>query len=218
MAKRTRQVEVIGDTIVAAPTNYQGFVYNRLTGECKPNNPRMIAKWKAVEQVFPYLVRGLTFLDIGSLHGFFCLKALEHGAIRATGIEMNENFFRPMMDAITKLPIPYLAWVKAKWPDGHLHAEVTMALSLIHHLVFRDGMELERIISELCACTDMVCIAEMVGLEEPGVIRYMESKNVPGYSTEAFERLARDKFASIEKIGVGHCPDRPIYLLWKGVK
>ena len=212
---RTRKVEVIGDTIIAAATNYQGFVYNRPTGDCKPNNPRMLAKWKAVERIFPDLVRGRTFLDIGSLHGFFCLKALEHGAIRATGIEMNENFFRPMMDALMKLPVPNLVWVKATWPDGHLHADVTMAMSLIHHLVFRSGMALESIISELHACTDIVCIAEMVGRKEPGVIRYMETQDAPGYSTETFERLAREKFASIEQIGVGHCPDRPVYLLWR---
>jgi len=212
---RTRQIDVVGDLILAANTNYQGFSYNRLTGECHPNNPRMLAKWQAVERVFPDLVCGRTFLDIGSLHGFFCLKALEHGAKRATGIESNEGFFRPMMDAITKLPIPNLAWIKAKWPDGHLRAEVTMAMSLIHHLVFKDGMELERIISELCACTDVVCIAEMVGLEEPGVIRYMETQDAPDYSTDTFERLAHERFASIEQIGVGHCPDRPVYLLWK---
>ena len=216
MAKRTRKVEVIGDTIIAAPTNYQGFVYNRLTGECKPNNPRMIAKWEAVEHIFPYLVRGLTFLDIGSLHGFFCLKALEHGATRATGVEMNENFFRPMMDALAKIPILGMAWVKATWPDGHLHADVTMAMSLIHHLVFKDGMSLWDIILGLYACTDLVCIAEMVGRKEPGVIRYMEKQDKPDYSTENFEHIARSVFVKVEQIGVGHCPDRPVYLLWKG--
>jgi len=212
---RTRKVEVVGNTIVAAPTNYQGFVYSRLTGECKPNNPRMIAKWKAVEQVFPGLVCDQTFLDVGSAHGFFCLKALEHGARRATGIEMNENLFRPMLAAITKLPVPRLSWVKTRWPDGHLHADVTMAMSLIHHLVFRDDMSLWDIVLGLYACTDVVCIAEMVGRKEPGVIRYMEKQDKPDYSTENFEHIAKSVFAKVDWIGTGHCPDRPVYLLWR---
>lgn len=216
MAKRTRQIDVIGERIVAAPTNYQGFVYNRQTGECKPNNPRMIAKWKAVEAVFGDLVQGRTFLDIGSLHGFFCLKALECGATKATGIEVNEGFFRPMQDALLKLPpIPGLVWLKVRWPDGELHADVTMALSLIHHLVFKDDMTPWDIVYHLHACTNVVCIAEMIGREDNTVKNYLAKKDLPGYTIEYFEELARAIFHGVERIGVGHGPHRPIYLLWK---
>lgn len=215
MAKRTRQIDVIGERIIAAPTNYQGFVYNHQTGECIPSNPRMFAKWEAVEAVFPDLVQGRTFLDIGSLHGFFCLKALEHGATKAVGIEVNEGFYRPLADALLKIPVPGLIWLKARWPDGELHADVTMALSLIHHLVFKDDMALQDIVCHLHTCTDMVCIAEMVGREDNTVKNYLAKHDLSGYTIEYFEELARAVFHRVEQIGVGHCPHRPIYLLWK---
>jgi hypothetical protein len=220
MAKRTKILKVRDKCIVAARTNYQGFVYDTEKNVCTPTNARMKKKWAAVEAVFPDLVRGRSFLDIGACFGFFCFKALEHGARLPIGLEMNENFYRPVADALLELrisgkadsPGPWMAWIKKKWPTD-VKADVVMAMSVLQY-IFPD-LSLTGFLDRIKWSARVAALVEFPRREDSTVIKEGWLDDHQEYTRANFEALARERFASVECLGLGHTNTRHVYLLRK---
>jgi hypothetical protein len=205
----TAIVTVENGCIVSAPTNYQGHTFCPATNVCTATNKRTVRKWATLERVFPALVRGRTFMDLGANFCFFCFKALQHGATRAIGIEAHEPYHAALAAVLEQAPVPGLEWVHARWPSKH-RADVVMALSLVHHLAVKTP--LAQILDDLQAGTGHCAIVEWVDPEDKQATRKGLHER-EGYNHTHFLRLVRARFPGVELVGHGHHQTRWIYLL-----
>jgi hypothetical protein len=205
----TAIVTVEDGCIVSAKTNYQGFTYNPATNLCAPTNNRVVRKWAVVRDVFPELVRGRSFMDLGANFGFFNFKALECGAAHTIGIEAHEPYHAALAAALARVPVPGLEWVCARWPTTH-QADVVMALSLVHHLAMKTP--LERILDDLRAGAHEAVIAEWIDPEDKQATRKGLHER-PEYTRARWLALARERFSTVELLGHGHHDTRLVYLL-----
>lgn len=210
----TAIVRLENDTIISKPTNYQGFEYNVVDNVCIPTGNRTPRKWGVVAGVFPELVCGKSFLDIGANFGFFCFKALEHGATKATGIEAHRPYWEALGNVLRENPVPRLEWVHVRWPDHYCTADVVMALAMVHHL-FGNGMSLEVILDELRACANEYVIVEWIGRDDKQVIRKGIPDRYPEYDRTNFCYLMDQRFSDIVYLGTSHHETRHVYLLRK---
>ncbi len=209
MGTRTHDVWTMDGCIVGAASNYQGYIYDVVANECRPTNDRMRTRWAAVCDFFPGVVAGRTFLDVGAHQGFFCFKALEHGATLATGIESNKNFYQPLASALEQLPMPNFEWVFAKWPTEH-SADVVMVLSTIHHLY--PAMSLEEIVMALTVYTGQVAVVDFPDEHDANVRQQGHDPNE--YSLAVFDDLVRATFRDVS-LRAGYNPTRRLYILRK---
>jgi hypothetical protein len=206
-----------GKLLVSKPTNYQGYTLDTETGQCTPTNGRSIPKWDAVKGVFPGVVKGQVFMDIGSAQGFFCWKALECGAVRAIGIELRDRYWQELDQWLAPgFPASKrFQWAHLAWPGQtqHLQADVVMCLSLVHHLFPR--MSLATILQTLAASTIQHLFVEWIGRGDKMVIKKGWVGQHPEYTREQFLLTAQRYFAKTTFIHEGHHPSRAIYLMEK---
>jgi len=213
MGTRTHDVFVADGCIIGPASNYQGYIYDVAANECRPTNDRMRARWAAICDFFPDLVMGKTVLDIGAHQGFFCFKALEHGATAVIGIESNENFYRPVADALTILPVSKLEWIKARWPATDHQADVVVLLSTIHHLY--PVMSLLEIVAALERSTGQIAIVDFPDEHDANVEQ--QGHDPIEYNLTVFDGLVRINFQAIS-IKTGYNPTRHLYILRKGAE
>lgn len=211
MGTRTHDIWTMDDCIIGAASNYQGYIYDVAANECQPTNDRMRARWAAICGFFPDMVMGKTVLDIGAHQGFFCFKALEHGATAVIGIESNENFYRPLADALTISPVSKLEWIKAQWPTTDHRADVVILLSTIHHLY--PAMQLSEIVTTLAAYTGQVAIVDFPDENDANVRQ--QGHDPAAYNLRDFDGLVRDAFSEVEVVAAGYNPARHLYILRK---
>lgn len=209
----TAIVTTEGNTIISAKTNYQGYTFDADASICTPTNNRCIPKWNAVKGVFPSLVRRHTFMDIGASFGFFCLKALECGATKSTGLERHQPYYQATMDALLKVPVPGLEWVNGDWPETGHTADVVMILAVIHHLF--PQRPLEWILDNLWKSSDQWVIAEWIARDDKQVQRKGYTGRHPEYNQERFLELANERFSAVDYLGNSHHKTRFVYLLEK---
>jgi len=212
MGTRTHNVWTLDGCIVGAASNYQGYIYDVAANECQPTNDRMRARWAAVCDFFPNMVTGKTVLDIGAHQGFFCFKALEHGAAHVTGVEFNRNFYQPLANALKQLPVPSLEWIQARWPAGHT-ADVVLMLSTIHHLY--PTLSLEEIVASLAACTGDLAIVDFPTEADENVRQ--QDHDQAAYNLAAFHTLVVRSFNDVESVP-GYSPTRQLFILRMGVR
>lgn len=203
--------------LTSAPTNYQGYTLDIKTGLCTPTNGRSIPKWGAVKDIFPSVVKGRDFMDIGSAQGFFCWKALECGASQAVGIELRDRYWQELRQwLIVGFPASkHFRWLNLSWPSQTLllHADVVMCLSLVHHLFPR--MSLATILQALAATTTHYLFVEWIGRADKMVIKKGWVGQHPEYTREQFLLTAQRYFAKTTFIHEGHHASRAIYLMEK---
>jgi len=204
-------VELTEKRLVSAPTNYQGFEYDLDTMICTPTNDRAKKKWEAVKDFFPGLVKERLFLDLGANFGFFCYKAMEHGAAHATAIESNKAYYGAM--APSQDLERHVEWLNTKFPQGthHLAADVVMCMSLIHHVFPKQT--LEHIMDELRGMTHLAAIVEWVDRGDRAVMRKGWADQYPEYNRQNFLDLAENRFKHVFCTGTGHHEEREIYVL-----
>lgn len=205
----TAIVTVEDGCIVSPGSNYQGFRYDPVANACTPTSNKTRRKWGAVASVFPALVCGRTFMDLGANFGFFNFKALECGATHTIGIEAHEPYHAALAAVLEQVPVPGLEWVCARWPTPH-QADVVMALSLVHHLAMKTP--LERILDDLRAGTRRAVLAEWIDPEDKQAVRKGLHER-PEYTRARWLALCRERFASVELLGHGHHETRLVYLL-----
>ena len=209
-------IEFKSPFIQASKDLYQSYTFDvdRLT--CYPGNNRTRAKWDALKDVFPKIVRDRTFMDIGAAQGFFCFKALDLCATHVIGVEKRESYWRSVEEALNAanrsrlLPLS-MEYLCLSFPGAtkHLEAEVVMALSLSHHLA-RNGMYFGQQLDKFAQLTKRTLLIEFIAPEDAQV-----DFCYSWYSQEVFEKAGRDRFRAIERIGHGHHPTRHIYRMDK---
>ena len=80
--------------LISADTNYQGYRVNLETGECIPTGKRVLRKWEALKDIFPGLVAGKSFMDIGCAQGFFGSSVVHFLALSVIrSIKFSSSFF-----------------------------------------------------------------------------------------------------------------------------
>jgi len=212
----TNIITLEDDWLVSADTNYQGYRVNLGTGETIPTGKRVIRKWAALEGIFPEIVRGKTFLDIGCAQGFFLFKALECGAEWATGVERRESYYRALKKHLTpKGPTGCLTLLNKAFPGqmSLLHEDVVLCLSLIHHVFPTYG--LDQIFWHLAYCAGETLLVEYPGRADKMVQRKPWLEQHPEYNKEAFEETAKAYFGKVGFVNLGHHNTRWIYRMDK---
>lgn len=211
----TAIVTVEDGLIVSADTNYQGFTYNPKTNTCLPTNSRAVKKWYALKGVFPGLVKDRTVLDIGASTGFLCFMALEFGATWVIGIEREQKRHRTLRYALAEIIIPKLSWQRASFPKEtqHLKADVTIVMSLVHHLFPR--MSLEEILHEIAGLTQVAALVEFPMQGDRQVQKKGWVPKHPEYNHARFLELAKAEFGKVTIVGPGHHDTRIVHLLEK---
>jgi 2-polyprenyl-3-methyl-5-hydroxy-6-metoxy-1,4-benzoquinol methylase len=108
---------------------YQGI--NLPFGLKTPGNDRAEAKAVAFSSLNP----GDHILDIGSFLGAFCLEALERGASRAVGLELNHDRIRQAkkLAKFKKLNPTYIRADIEEW-ESEDNFDLVLCLNVIHHL------------------------------------------------------------------------------------
>lgn len=204
----TAIVCVQDNCLISEDTNYQGFVWDSEALVCTPTNSRVLKKWATLEPHFPALVKNKSFLDIGANMGFFCFKALEHGAQAVTGLEKHLPYFNSLASALRHLDpaTRNLTWVHVKWPTED-RADVVMMLSMVHHLLAR--MSLEEILERLRQAAP-VAIFEWV---EPWDAMAKRKGYLDYPPRHMFLDYACENFGGFQCLGFGHHRSRFIYRL-----
>lgn len=212
----TAIVTVEGDTIISAPTNYQGFSYRATTNICTPTNKRCVRKWDTLKGVFPGLVRDRTFLDIGASFGFFCFKGLECGASAVYGIEGHKPYWDAVNDAMQELPArpSPMGWFHDRWPSEHYEADVVMAISMVHHLYGAMGNSLGAVLESFKKATYQYALVEFIRPEDKQARRKGLDKRAD-YTLDGFLALANGLFHRVNWVGKGHHDTRDIFLMEK---
>lgn len=206
-------VRVEDGKLISAETNYQGYIWDPKVTTCTPTGKRSVAKWKAVQQIFPSLVKGREFIDIGASFGFFCFKALECNASWVTGVERHKPYWQAIQDA--PMHTAHFTWLCKRFPreTEHLHGDVVMCLSLIHHLF--PSHSLYAILYYLREMTIEWLFIEWISPEDRAIVRKGWAEKHPEYNFGQFKTLARGLFSSMEPINPGHHATRYVYLLGK---
>jgi len=207
----TNIVRVENNTIISAETNYQGFVYDIEKNSCKPTGNRTPFKWSTLKEIFPSIVKGSSFMDIGANFGFFCFKALEHECSYTVGIEANKNYYESINNVLKSKKIENFEWVYGRFPEISKEVDVVMALSIVHHLFSK--MSLEKIVLNIKKCAKKHAIIEWVDRNDSSVKKYGYDKNFPEYNKFKFDDLLNNNFNVVKDIGKGHHSSRIIYLL-----
>lgn len=205
-------VELTEKKLISAPTNYQGFEYDLDEKTCTPTNKRAKKKWAAVEHLFPRVVEDHTFVDLGANFGFFCYKALECGAMRATAVEGHKQYYEAMAPAQDLER--RCEWIHARFPQGthHIGGDVVMCMSLLHHVFPK--CSLGDILTALHNMTYDAVIVEWIGRDDRAIVRKGWAGQHPEYNLARFRDLSRRLFrGGIYRIGEGHHDTRTIYLL-----
>jgi len=206
-----------GDLLISEPTNYQGYTLDTQTGLCTPTNGRSIPKWDAVKDVFPDIIRGRSFMDIGSAQGFFCWKALECGATHAIGVERRDTYWRELHQWLAPgFPASKnFQWVKSVWPfqTQNVQEDVVMCLSIVHHLFPR--VSLATILQDLANSTARYLFVEWIGRADKMVIKKGWVGQHPEYDREQFVIIAQRIFDTVTFVHEGHHASRAIYLMEK---
>ncbi len=203
-------------TVISENTNYQGFVYDYANNVCTPTGSRVVPKWKLLRNVFPELVRGKRFIDIGANSGFFCFKAVEHGCRQAVGIEAEDKYYRPVKRTLEARPLVNFAWIKGVFPDilttTSLEGDVVMALSVLHHIFPRTSLnETIRVFEEI---TSSHLIIEWIDLNDDRMGKKRFSR-YPEYRRPYFENLLSKTFPKWKVLGRSHKDSRFVYLVSK---
>ena len=90
---------------------------------------------KAINLVLNELKKGQTVLDIGSFLGLFCVKSLQHGASKVTGLELNKERLRQAKQIADFLQLRpnYLRLDVEEYPKLDKH-DLVLCLNVLHHL------------------------------------------------------------------------------------
>jgi hypothetical protein len=199
--------------LISADTNYQGYKVNLETGECIPTGKRVLRKWDALKDVFPELVRGKTFMDIGCAQGFFLFKAWECGATWAIGIEKREEYYRALFPHLLEMASMCVHNLTFPHMGASIYTDVVMCLSLVHHLF--PAYSLPAILTLLASRAEETLLVEFIAPEDRMVQRKGWALEHPEYSEEAFLEIAKGLFAKVEFVNPGHHPTRKIYRMDK---
>jgi len=156
--------------IRASEDMYQSYIFDTENRLCFPTNHRTKAKWEALHEVFPDLVRGRAFMDVGAAQGFFCWKALECGAQWVYGLEKREDYWRPVYEALAHAERLPVFWLHGSFPEDlkYKRADIVLMLSLSHHLA-RAHMDFDHQLRELALATERTLLVEYISPDD-GVI------------------------------------------------
>jgi cyclopropane fatty-acyl-phospholipid synthase-like methyltransferase len=146
--------------------------------------------WNAKHISFAEIIdsaRPSTVLDIGANTGWFSEYAARHGAY-VLASDMDEMCVDSMYKRLknAKLPVSPLVMnirnpTPAKgleykwWPSAvdRFQVDMVVALAVMHHLVFKNWLDFEQIISALSAFTKDALVVEFVGPEDKFVREWM---------------------------------------------
>jgi SAM-dependent methyltransferase len=196
-----------GNLIISDDTNYQGYQYDIDKKICTPTNHRTIPKWQTIKSIWPEIIQGNSFIDIGASMGFFCFKAIEFGAIKAIGIEDNSNYF----NAVKGVSGDIIEYHKLRFPNiEDLKADVVMALSVIHHIL--QNNTIENVSRKLSSITNKTLIIEWIDKNDRTNEKYKYGEL---HKWENMQSILGDHFQNIKLIGNGHHETRKIYLCQK---
>lgn len=213
----TNIIRIEQDCIISEETNYQGFAYDCVQNKCTPRGHRTTLKWKTLRSVFPALVKGNSFIDIGANFGFFCFKAMEHGCTHTIAIEAFKDYLEPIVQAINEKNLTKIEYVLGVFPEvakkENLSADVVMGLSLVHHLFVKYSLEI--IIEDFFNITNKYMIVEWIDRDDEMAKKHGFVEAHPEYNKKKFEQIISGIFSKWGYIGEGHHPTRFIYLLTK---
>lgn len=196
-----------GPLIISADTNYQGYTYDTEKKVCTPTNHRTAPKWETVRGIWPSIIPGNSFMDIGASMGFFCFKAVEHGASKSIGIESHGDYF----NAVKSVCGDIIDYHQCRFPAiNGLSADVVMALSIVHHLLQSHGIE--TVAQQLADVTKKALIVEWIGVDDRTQAKYGYGEN---HKWEKMQAVLEQSFADIQFVGFGHHETRKIYLCQK---
>jgi len=147
-------------------------------------------EWNAKHHSFAEIIdnaRPAAVLDIGANTGWFSEYAARHGAY-VLASDMDEMCVDSMYKRLksSKLPVSPLVMnirnpTPAKgldykwWPSAvdRFQVDMVVALAVMHHLVFKNWLDFEQIISALSAFTKDALVVEFVGPEDKFVSEWM---------------------------------------------
>lgn len=110
--------------------------------------------------IFPDDMSGETYLDIGTMEGFFPFDALRRGAKHATGLDMNPNYVHNANVLAQQQGLPadfHLLDIDSETPSGKY--DYVSMLNVLHHVM--DPLE---VIQKLISVTRKKLILEVAGL------------------------------------------------------
>ncbi|QEF99649.1 tRNA (mo5U34)-methyltransferase [Stieleria maiorica] len=110
--------------------------------------------------IFPDDMTGLSYLDIGTMEGFFPFEALRRGASRVVGLDMNANYVHNANVLAQKQGLPgefHQLDIDFETPTGQF--DYVSCLNVLHHLI--DPLE---VIQKLISVTKKRLILEVAGL------------------------------------------------------
>ena len=184
-------------------------------------------KWALVGR-FLDAVRPSTVWDLGANTGAFSRLAADAGALTVAldsdplAAELHyrdlksrgERRVLPLVFDLSN-PTPALGWDGRERPSlfERSHAEMALALALVHHLALGHNVPLGAIAAFLARIAPHVAV-EFVPKEDPQVRQMLASRAdvFPDYTREGFEAAFRERFSLVESHGLPRS-ERRLYLL-----
>jgi serine/threonine protein kinase len=188
---------------------YQEFVLTQHVVRPLPEDAALQKKYDLLRPFFhrAYLAQR-EVLDLGASAGFFCFWALQQGAIKATAVDMDEQYTNILKKAQSKFAISNLQVVPGKVSEWTQPADVVLALAMVHWLYSCTEMfgSLDAVVERLSMLTKFMLIVEWVEPEDPAIkffhhIEWNKEQLKEPYSAALFEKAMARYFSRYQLIG-----------------
>jgi SAM-dependent methyltransferase len=158
----------------------------------------------------------VSVVDVGCNTGEFAIEAARHGA-KVIAIDSDEQCIellarRADSESLSILPLvldfsnptPSFGWSAGQFPAAHqrLSGDMVFALALIHHLVFMQRQNFERIIDGLCLYAKRWLVIEYVDISDSYIQRWtLPFERYGWYTRQTFEAILNSRFADVQLVG-----------------
>jgi SAM-dependent methyltransferase len=189
---------------------FHGYQEFRLTKDAVHPLPGDLPLRRKFDLLSPYFTPRFmgkrSILDLGANSGFFCFWALQNGAVRATAVDMDEQYVSMIEQARSALDVGSIETAKANVVDWKEPADVVLALALVHWIYSCTALygTLDATVGMLAELTGYMLIVEWVEPADPAIeffghIEWNKEVVHGAYDRVTFERALSAHFPRWER-------------------
>ncbi|HCR86480.1 MAG TPA: hypothetical protein DIV86_07365 [Alphaproteobacteria bacterium] len=156
----------------------------------------------------PRYIEKRTILDLGANSAFYCFWALQQKAIKATAVDIDEEYLDMVRKAKDYLDFENLNVVNANVMDINSPSDIVIALALVHWIYSCTALtgSLDAVVKKLANLTNYMLIVEWIEPDDAAIqffkhINFNENIIIEPYTQEAFNSALKKYFKKVIEIG-----------------
>lgn len=188
---------------------YQEYILTTTFVSILKSDQNLLKKYGYLQHfINHHYLQGRSFLDLGANAGFFCFLALQNGAVKATALDIDQEYLFMIMKARDILGFDNLKVVNRNVSDWNEPGDVVLAMALVHWIYSCTANygSLDSVVEKLASLTNYILIIEWVDPSDPAIeffkhTQWNQSNISEPYDYLMFLKALSDHFSSYELIG-----------------